>query len=168
VRGFSQKHGIDFTETFAPVAKYTSLRLLFGIAVQLDLHILQLDIKTAFLYGDLQEETYMDQPEGFSVGQNLVCRLKKTLYGLKQAPRGRNNKIHTILVNIGFKRTISDHCVYVQPDTILLLWVDDILLFGHKHKNHQIHDKIASEFDASLIGDPKRVVGLHVCTPLKS
>jgi hypothetical protein len=107
VRGFSQKHGIDFTETFAPVAKYTSLRLLFGIAVQLDLHILQLDIKTAFLYGDLQEETYMDQPEGFSVGQNLVCRLKKTLYGLKQAPRGWNNKIHTFLVNIGFKTQIT-------------------------------------------------------------
>lgn len=162
VRGFSQRHGIDFAETFAPVAKYTSLRLLFGMAVQFDLHILQLDIKTAFLYGDLQEETFMDQPEGFSVGKNLVCKLKKTLYGLKQAPRGWNSKIHSYLMSIGFERTVSDHCVYFQQGTILLLWVDDILLFGSKDKNHQIHDKIASTFDVSLIGDPKRVVGLHV------
>lgn len=162
VRGFSQKHGIDFAETFAPVAKYTSLRLLFGMAVQFDLHILQLDIKTAFLYGDLQEETFMDQPEGFTVGENLVCKLKKTLYGLKQAPRGWNSKIHSFLMSIGFERTVSDHCVYIQEETILLLWVDDILLFGSESKNHQIQKRIASTFDVSLIGAPKRVVGLHV------
>jgi hypothetical protein len=98
VRGFSQKPGIDFTETFAPVAKYSSLRLQFAKAAQENLDVLQLDIKTAFLYGDLKEETYMDQPEGFSQGENLVCRLKRTLYGLKQAPRGWNNKVHTFLV----------------------------------------------------------------------
>ena len=162
VRGFSQKEGIDFKETFAPVAKYNSLRLLFARATMLNLDILQLDIKTAFLYGNLEEETFMQQPEGFEVGRNLVCKLKRTLYGLKQAPRGWNQRIHFFLQSIGFTRTQADHCVYITEETVLLLWVDDILIFGNKTQNHYVYQKIAKEFDVSLIGFPKRVVGLLV------
>lgn len=162
VRGFTQKHGIDFTETFAPVAKYPSLRLLFAKAASEKLDVLQLDIKTAFLYGDLEEETYMTQPEGFSQDGNLVCKLKRTLYGLKQAPRGWNQKIHSFLISIGFTRTFADHCVYVNLSTILLLWVDDILLFGSKSMNEDIYRKLAATFDVTYIGFPKRVVGILV------
>lgn len=162
VRGFTQKQGIDFKETFAPVAKYPSLRLLFARAASEKLDILQLDIKTAFLYGDLEEETYMMQPEGFSQDESSVCKLKRTLYGLKQAPRGWNQRIHNFLVNIGFTRMFADHCVYVNPHTTLLLWVDDILLFGSKSANDKIYRELAAEFDVSYIGYPKRVVGIHI------
>jgi hypothetical protein len=151
VRGFTQMEEIDVKEKFAPVTKYNSLRVLFAKATALNMDILQLDIKTAFLYGSLQEEVYMQQPPGFEVGKNLVCKLKRTLYGLKQAPRGWNIGIHSFLVSIGFKRTYSDHCVYVEKAVVLLLWVDDILLFGDKARNHTVYQRLAKEFDVTLL-----------------
>ena len=89
VKGFGQKKGIDFEEIFSPVVKMTSIRVLLGLAASMDLEIEQLDVKTAFLHGDLEEEIYMHQPEGFEVKgkEHMVCRLRKSLYGLKQAPR---------------------------------------------------------------------------------
>ena len=88
VKGFNQKKGVDFEEIFSPVVKMSSIRVVLGLAASLDLEIEQLDVKTAFLHGDLEEEIYMEQPEGFEVvgKENLVCRLQKSLYGLKQAP----------------------------------------------------------------------------------
>ena len=89
VKGFSQKKGIDYSEIFSPVVKMSSIRVVLGMAATMDLEIEQLDVKTAFLHGDLEEEIYMEQPEGFMVAgkEHLVCKLKKSLYGLKQAPR---------------------------------------------------------------------------------
>ena len=89
VKGFGQKKGVDFEEIFSPVVKMSSIRVALGLAARLNLEVEQLDVKTAFLHGDLEEEIYMLQPEGFEVKEkeNLVCKLKKSLYGLKQAPR---------------------------------------------------------------------------------
>jgi hypothetical protein len=89
VKGFAQKKGIDFDEIFSPVVKMTSIRTILSLVVVEDLHLEQLDVKTTFLHGDLEEEIYMQQPHGYEVKgkENLVCRLKKRLYGLKQAPR---------------------------------------------------------------------------------
>ncbi|CAL1403469.1 unnamed protein product [Linum trigynum] len=89
VMGFNQKKGDDFEEIFSPVVKMFSIRVVFGLAASLDLEVEQLDVKTPFLHGDLEEEIYMDQPEGFEVKgkEDLVCILRKSLYGLKQAPR---------------------------------------------------------------------------------
>ena len=89
VKGFLQKKGVDFSEIFSPVVKMTSIRVFLGLAASLNLELEQLDVRTAFLHGDLDEEIYMEQPEGFEVSgkKNLVCKLKKSLYGLKQAPR---------------------------------------------------------------------------------
>ena len=89
VKGFSQKKGVDYDEIFSPVVKMSSIRVILGIAASLNLEIEQLNVKTKFLHGDLEEEIYMEQPEGFTVNGNehLVCKLKKSLYGLKQAPR---------------------------------------------------------------------------------
>ena len=89
MKGFRQKKGIDFEEIFSPVVKMSSIIVALGLAASMNLEIEQLDVKTAFLHGDLEEEIYMDQPEGFEVKgkENLVCRLKKSLYELKQAPR---------------------------------------------------------------------------------
>src|SRR3954464_10360775 len=87
VRGFSQREGIDYTETFAPVAKYTSIRTLLALAAAADWEIHRMDVKTAFLAGDLDEQIFMELPEGINTPENTICELKKSLYGLKQAPR---------------------------------------------------------------------------------
>ena len=84
-KGFTQKEGIDYTETFSPVSKKDSLRIILALVAHLDLELQQMDVKTTFLNGDLEEEVYMKQPEGFSSreGEHLVCKLKKSIYGLK-------------------------------------------------------------------------------------
>jgi ATP-binding cassette subfamily B (MDR/TAP) protein 1 len=87
-KGFSQIPRVDYTDVFSPVVKHTSIRVFFGIIAMHDLELEQLDVKTAFLHGELEEEIYMDHPEGFIVPskEDLVCKLKRSLYGLKQLP----------------------------------------------------------------------------------
>jgi hypothetical protein len=88
-KGYSQVEGVDFNETFAPVAKFTTIRCILAIGAAMDLDIHQMDVKTAFLNGELEEDIYMDQPQGFVQDgkEDVVCKLKKSLYGLKQSPR---------------------------------------------------------------------------------
>jgi hypothetical protein len=132
-KGYSQKEGIDFTETFAPVVRYDTVRVLLSVAAALDLEMTQFDIKTAFLYGNLDEEIFMEEPEGFETSRNgaLVCKLKKSLYGWKQAPRQWNHKFNEFLLS--FKPTYSDPCLYTTPDwsLIIALYVDDGLVLGN-------------------------------------
>ena len=137
VKGFGQKEGIDYDEIFSTVVKMSSIRVVLGLvaSLDLDLKLEQLDVKTAFLHGDLKEEIYMDQPEGFKVKrkEHMVCKLKKSLYGLKQVPRQWYKKFDSFMVGHGYKRTNADHYVYVRkfPNgkfVILLLYVDDMLI----------------------------------------
>ena len=95
-KGFRQQEGIDFEEIFSPIVKMTTLQCFLALATQMDMKLVQMDVKTMFLHGDLQEEIYMQQPEGFEEKSkaNLVCKLKKSLYGLKQAPREWYHKFH--------------------------------------------------------------------------
>ena len=88
-KGFKQQHGIDFDEIFSPIVKMTTLRLMLALVATENLELVQMDVKTSFLHGDLDEDIYMQQPEGFAVPckEHLVCKLPKSLYGLKQAPR---------------------------------------------------------------------------------
>ena len=115
-KGYAQKEGIDFQEIFSPVVKMTTLRVLFAIVASQDLELDQMDVRTAFLHGDLDEELYMKQPEGYVVpGQeHLVCRLGKSLYGLKQAPRQWYKKFDTFMLSQGFKRSNADHYSYTK------------------------------------------------------
>ena len=135
-KGFSQREEIDYDQTFAPVVRHESVRTILAVAAARDLEKMQLDVKTAFLYGDLIEEIYMDQPEGFcSLSQPTdVCRLQKSLNGLKQASRSWNEKFDGFLIKFGFIRSNSDSCVYFCEDDkgvlILAVWVDDGLLCG--------------------------------------
>ena len=102
-KGFMQQEGIDYNEVFAPVIKHTTLRTLLPMAAAEDMELHQLDIKTAFLNGDLEESIYMEQPEGYAEkGPNMVCHLRKTLYGLKQAPRAWNTRLKQELERMGF------------------------------------------------------------------
>ena len=109
-RGFTQVWGENYNETFSPVARYESIRYLAAHAALEDWEMEAMDVKTAFLNGDLDEEIYMDQPEGWTVKgkEDHVCLLKKAIYGLKQASRQWNAKIHASLLKIGFDRTYSD------------------------------------------------------------
>lgn len=137
-KGFSQEPGVDYNEAeiYAPVVKADSLRVLLSIAGALDLELSQLDVKTAFLHGDLDEELYIEQPEGFIQPgeEDLVCLLKKPLYGLKQASRKWNEKFDSFLTEFGLIRSTADPCVYFYRGeelgdvTILGIWVDDGLL----------------------------------------
>jgi transposase InsO family protein len=114
-RGFKQVYGIDYEETYSPVVKFPSIRLLLSLAASEDMEILQFDIKTAFLYGELEEEIFMTQPEGYEEGRGLVCHLQKSLYGLKQSPRQWNKKFHNFLTQNGFKgNQIGSMCISVK------------------------------------------------------
>ena len=134
VKGFQQKEGIDYTKIFSPVVKMSTIRLVLGMVAAKNLHLEQLNVKTTFLHGDLEEDLYMIQLEEFIVqGQeNLVCKLRKSLYGLKQAPRQWYKKFDSFMHRIGFKRCEVDHCYYVKSFDnsyiILLLYVDDMLI----------------------------------------
>ena len=133
-KGYSQILGIDFNDVFSPVVKHSSIRMLRSIVTMHDYDLEQLDVKTAFLHGELDENIYMDQPEGFLIPgkEHLVCKLKKSLYGLKQSSRQWYKRFDSFMLSNGFKRSDYDSCVYLKTVNgsaiYLLLYVDDMLI----------------------------------------
>ena len=123
---------MDYLDTFAPVAKLASLRLFLARAAVEDLEIHQMDAVTAFLAEGIEEEIYMEHPEGFEEGEDLVCLLRRGLYGLKQSARLWNKMLDRRLKALGYKQLQSDHCVYINEKTgiIIAVWVDDLIIFG--------------------------------------
>lgn len=109
---FTQKPGIDYEEVFSPVVRYESVRILLAVATERDLEVEQFDVKTAFLYDDLNEEIYMDIPEGVNADKGQVCRLQKSLCGLKQASRQWNSKFDSFLKTFNLVQSSADPCVY--------------------------------------------------------
>jgi hypothetical protein len=168
-KGYNQRFGIDYEETYAPVAKFTSIRSVLAIGALLDLEIHQMDVKTAFLHGDLEEEIFMAIPEGVSAPEKSVCRLRRSLYGLKQSPRCWNRKIDEFLVSLDFHRLESDHSIYVRgtpnnPDfSILALYVDDLLLLTKNPATmSSLKGKLASRFEMSDCGEVSHFLGISV------
>ena len=169
-KGYSQKEGIDYTETFAPVARMSSLRALLAIVAAEDLELHQLDVKTAFLNGDLDEDIYMQQPPGFgdSGRLDLVCKLHKSLYGLKQAGRSWYKKIDSALAGLGFVPLSADNCIYVwrSPDdgpVYLLLYVDDLLLGCRVlSKLISVKKQLSTLFSMKDMGEAQYILGLQV------
>lgn len=129
-RGFSQTHGVDYTETFSPVIRMESVRTILALAAERGLKIQQFDVKTAFLHGDLKEKIYMKQPLGFEDDSGMVCLLKKSLYGLKQSPRRWNEKFVTSLKELGLQQSKADPCVFIGEKEYIILgfYVDDGLV----------------------------------------
>ncbi len=148
-RGFTQTFGVDYNETFAPVAKFVSIRCILALAAIEDMEIHQMDVKTTFLNGDLEEEIYMEQPEGFThEGEHLVCKLHKSLYGLKQFPRAWNQKLNAFLKNIKFTKSDADFSVYVaQVEDVkffIVVYVDDLILMcNNKDKLLQVKEELS-------------------------
>ena len=111
-QGFTQVKGADYDETFCPVVRMESLRTVVSLAVRNGLRLHQLDVTTAFLNGELEEDVYMRQPEGFVAGrEHLVCKLKRSLYCLKQSPRCWNSTLDGYLKQLGFLQSNSDPCI---------------------------------------------------------
>ena len=132
-KGYSQCPGLDYTESFAPTFCPATLCIIMALAASEDLELCSVDITSAFTNGDLDEEIYMKQPEGFHVGSpKQVCRLRKSLYGLKQSARQWNKKLHSVLTELGLKCIESDRSVYIYSNgevrIIVPIYIDDITL----------------------------------------
>lgn len=167
-KGYSQKEGIDYEETFAPVVKFMSIRIIFSLTVEHNLHLHQMDVQTAFLNGDIDVELYMTQPEGYEKGEK-VCKLKRSLYGLKQASRTWNKKMDDTLKELGFRQSSADHCMYTlgtsgsKDWTILALYVDDLILAAKDLRFlESIKDKLKMRFKMQDLGKLKYCLGLEV------
>ena len=168
-KGYFQREGVDYTETFAPVAKMTSLRLLLShVAVQ-DWELEQLDVETAFLNGYLEEEVYMEQPHGFVEPgkEEYVCKLQRSLYGLKQSPRAWYERLHEYMMEMGFERNVADHSEYSQRNgeecLVVLVYVDDLVLASKRPSRiNDFKARMAQEFKMRDLGAAHVFLGLEI------
>jgi hypothetical protein len=150
---FGQIPGIDYNDIFSSVVKHSSICAFFGIVAMRDLELEQLDVKTTFLHGELEEEIYMDQLEGFIVPgkEDLVCKLKRSLYGLKQSPRQWYKRFDSFMLAHGFKRSQYESYIYIkfvnESPIYLLLYVDDMLIAAKSKKEiTTLKAQLSSEF----------------------
>jgi hypothetical protein len=161
-KGYTQKFGVDYHETFAPVVKIQSLRAILAIAAACQLHVHQIDIDTAFLNGELNDVVHLEPPPGSNISTNFVCRLRKTLYGLKQSPHEWNQTLVRFLTQMGYKQTMADVCVLFKGTTIIAIYVDDILIIADNLKVIQhIKDAIASRFDIKDLKQANLLLGIN-------
>ena len=168
-KGFTQTYGIDYEETFSPVADIRAIRILIAIAAFYDYEIWQMDVKTAFLNGHLYEEVYMEQPEGFVNPKypNRVCKLKRSIYGLKQASRQWNKRFDDEIKKFGFTQNQDEPCVYQKASgsyvTFLILYVDDILLMGNNIPMLQdVKSYLGRCFAMKDLGEAAYILGIKI------
>jgi hypothetical protein len=170
-RGYSQTYGIDYDETFAPVAKMNTVRILVSCAANFGWKLHQLDVKNAFLHGELQEEVYMEIPPGFGTSQTTgkVCRLKKSLYGLKQSPRAWFDRFRRAVRAMGYGQCNGDHTVFYRHSlsnrkiTILAVYVDDIIITGDDEEEiKRLKGCLSNEFEVKDLGNLKYFLGIEV------
>lgn len=166
-KGFSQIEGIDYHETYSPVIRYNSIRMMIAIAAHLDLKISQMDAVTAFLNGKLNEEIFMEQPEHFNDGSEKCCKLIKSIYGLKQSSRIWNETLNEALMCFGLIRSNVDQCLYhmVKNEQILIvaIYVDDILIFSNQEDlEKEIKISLKSKFKMKDMGEVASILGIRV------
>ncbi|KAL1193518.1 Retrovirus-related Pol polyprotein from transposon RE2 [Cardamine amara subsp. amara] len=166
-KGYTQVYGEDYTETFAPVAKLHSVRILLSIAVNLSWGLWQMDVKNAFLQGELEEEVYMASPPGYDHEAGEVCRLRKAIYGLKQSPRAWYHKLSTCLREKGFKMSEADHTLFTRkgPTGIVavLIYVDDLIITGDDIEGVSLLKRNLKEsFDIKDLGELKYFLGIEM------
>ncbi|KAK8957352.1 hypothetical protein KSP39_PZI001478 [Platanthera zijinensis] len=168
-KDYAQKDGVDFNEVFSPVVQHTSNRILLVMATVYGMELKQLDVKTAFLHGDLEEEIYMHQPEGFLIEgkEGHVCKLKKSLYGLKQSPRQWYKRFHQFMTSIVFKRSLQDQCIYFKvfnngSRIYLLLYVDGMLITSKNKEVKILKLQLIQEFEMKDLGAAKKILGMEI------
>lgn len=163
VRGFEQVEGSDYAETFAAVVKPMSYKALFAIAAAMDYEIEQMDVKTAFLYGNVDDEVYVEQPVGYEEDPDSVCQLDKALYGLKQSPRIWYDTLTKFLRSLGFEALNADLSVFTRNGMIIAIYVDDLLIAGpSKNDISEIKRALNGRFQMSDLGPCTHYLGISV------
>ena len=168
-QGYSQEEGIDFEETFAPVARLEAIRILLAFAVSHSVKLFQMDVKSAFLNGFIKEEVYVEQPPGFDDHKHPdhVFKLTKALYGLKKAPRAWYERLNSFLLQNNFKRGKVDTTLFIKnTDTdmiIIQIYVDDII-FGTTNSNlcKELEHLMQEKFEMSMVSELSYFLGLHI------
>jgi len=174
-KGYTQTFGIDYQETFAPVAKMNTIRILFSLSANLGWCRQQYDVKNAFLHRELEEEVFMDPPPRFSHSllPNQVCRLKKALYGLKQSPRAWFERFTQAMVSMGYQQSQGDHTLFIKHSisgrvAILIVYVDDIIIIGDDLVERDIlRRRLSVEFEIKELGKLEYFLGIEVAHSTK-
>ena len=169
-KGYAQKEGIDYNEVFSPIVKHSSIRILLALVAQFDMELVQMDVKTTFLHGDLEEEIYITQPDGFKVAgkEDWVCKLNKSLYGLKQSPRQWYKRFDQFMIGQNYTISNFDHCVYfrkLQDGSFiyLLLYVDDMLIASRNQEEIcRLKAQLSKEFEMKDLGEAKKILGMEI------
>jgi hypothetical protein len=166
-KGYSQMPGMDYNDTFAPVARMETIQALLALAVTENWEIQQMDVKGAYLNGKIKEEIYMKQPEGYEDGTDRLCHLIKSLYGLKQAGREWNEELNKQLEAHGWKPSEVDPCAYIRKTTegieIVIVWVDDLLLLANSHTlMNKMKNELKEIFEITDLGEPSKIVGIEI------
>ncbi|RVW39495.1 Retrovirus-related Pol polyprotein from transposon RE1, partial [Vitis vinifera] len=169
-KGFTQSYDIDYEETFAPVAKLNSIKVLLSVAVNLDWNLHQLDVKNAFLNGELEEEVYMKIPPSMETPENSgkVCKLRKSLYGLKQSPRAWFDRLTRVVKKHGFIQCQADYTLFMKHSkegemTLFIVYVDDIIITGDDEEGiGNLKKLLAREFEIKDLGQLRYFLGMEV------
>ena len=172
---YTQKEGIDYEETFSPVAMLKSIRILLSIVVYYDYEIWQMDVKTAFINSNLEEEIYMIQPEGFIAKnqERMVCKLKRSIYGFKQASRSWNIRFDQAIKLFGSEQNLDEPRVYKRHQDkvvmFLVLYVDDILLIGNDvGVMSSVNVWLSSQFNMKNLGEANSILGIKLWRDYKN
>ncbi|RVW38091.1 Retrovirus-related Pol polyprotein from transposon RE1 [Vitis vinifera] len=169
-KGYTQTYGIDYTETFAPIAKINTIRVLLSLAANLDWPLQQFDVKNVFLHGELSEEVYMDLPLGCMVSEKQcqkVCKLNKSLYGLKQSPRAWFGRFTKSMRAFGYRQSNSDHTLFLKKQhgkiTTLIVYVDDMVVTRNDPEERKaLQNYLSTEFEMKYLGHLKYFLGIEV------
>jgi hypothetical protein len=169
-KGYSQQYGVDYAEVFAPVARLDTIRMVISLTAQRGWLIFQLDVKSAFLHGEIDEEVFVDQPAGFEKKgeESKVYRLKKALYGLKQAPRAWYSRIESYFAKEGFNKCPHEHTLFIKTADggkilISCLYVDDLIFTGNNESMFEKFKKsMMAEFDMPDLGKMRYFLGIKV------
>lgn len=163
-QGFNQKKDVDYFEAYAPVANFSSIRLLLAMSVSQDWKVHHLDVKCAYLYGELMEDIYMRLPPGYDISDTKVAKLKKPIYGLKQSGRNWNNAIDSFLTESGCKRLKTNNCIYVYDNEVIIaIYVDDIILFTKNiNKLEQVKSMLMLKYEMRDLNTVSYLLGIRV------
>lgn len=170
-KGFTQKYLFIYDETFAPVARITTFRLMLAFAIQNDLLVHQMDVKTAFLNGNLREEIYMKIPEGVNAKENYVCKSNKALYGLKQSARYWFEEFETVLKQHKFRSSDVDKCLFtldngqchITKSIYVILYVDDVIIITHEiDKMNKFKQYLSKQFEMKDMNEAQFFLGIKI------
>ncbi|RDX79462.1 hypothetical protein CR513_40107, partial [Mucuna pruriens] len=169
-KGYTHTYGIDYEETFSPVTKINTVRIIISLITHFGWNLQYFDVKNVFLHGDLEEEVYMEIPPGFYSHneKNKVCKLKNALYKLKQSPRAWLGRFAQVMISLGYRHSQGDHTLFIKHSldgklTLLLVCVDDMIVTNDDEiEKLTLKEKLATQFEMKELGKLKYFLGIEV------